>query len=508
MPANCILVIDAGSSGVHCLVTDLEGGIISLYYQKWDYQSPDDIAPLGKEFDPNVFWHIICVSIRQVLKKGNIRANDIVGVSATSQREGAVFLDKAGKELYAGPNVDLRALTEGMAIDSVSGNEIYAITGHLPSFLFVPAKLKWFEANRPGIYDRITTVLTINEWIIFRLCGEWVSEACGASELGLVDIRTRQWSDQLQDLLALPRGIYSRLVLAGSPVGKFTAMGSAETGISTGTTVVQGAPDTHCGLLSIGIKEKGQVGIILGWSAPSQMVTDVPVFDTETRIWTSCHLFTDRWILESNAGEAGSAYHWLKEMMFGSEESSPDGVYGLMDNLALEAPPGAEEVMAFLGPAAMDMSHLTLKFGGFFLPVPLGVANIKRAHLIRASLENICFALKANCLQLEVISGLKIRKVAIGGGLTKSQCLTRILSAVLDMPIFVSGISEVSGLGAAMCAAVGSGIYSSLEEAMSAMKPETKVIEPEPRVVLEYAGYYQRWLSAARRLDKLGKEIK
>jgi len=40
------------------------------------------------------------------------------------------------------------------------------------------------------------------------------------------------------------------------------------------------------------------------------------------------------------------------------------------------------------------------------------------------------------------------------------------------------------------------------------MKPETKVIEPEPRVVLEYAGYYQRWLSAARRLDKLGKEIK
>jgi sugar (pentulose or hexulose) kinase len=55
MPASHILVIDAGTSGVRCLVTDLEGNIISLCYQKWDYQSPDDIAPLGKEFNTDAF---------------------------------------------------------------------------------------------------------------------------------------------------------------------------------------------------------------------------------------------------------------------------------------------------------------------------------------------------------------------------------------------------------------------------------------------------------------------
>ena len=55
MSAKYVLVIDAGTSGVRCLVVDLEGRTISLGRQRWDYQSPDDIAPLGKEFDPEAF---------------------------------------------------------------------------------------------------------------------------------------------------------------------------------------------------------------------------------------------------------------------------------------------------------------------------------------------------------------------------------------------------------------------------------------------------------------------
>jgi sugar (pentulose or hexulose) kinase len=194
--------------------------------------------------------------------------------------------------------------------------------------------------------------------------------------------------------------------------------------------------------------------------------------------------------------------------MFGQDALSEEAAYDLMDQLAFPVSPGADGALAFLGPAAMDMSHLGMRLGGFILPIPLSAANIQRPHLVRAALENFCFAIKANCLQLEAISGSKIGEVKLGGGLVKSRCLTQILPAVLNIPIFIPEITEISGLGAAMCAAAGSGAYASLEEAMRAMKLEMKVVEPERLAVVEYAEYYQRWLSTTKWLEKLNEETK
>jgi autoinducer 2 (AI-2) kinase len=482
--------------------------LISLCCKEWNYRSPDDIGPLCREFDPDEFWHIICDCIRGCLEDSGIAVGNLVGVSATGQREGVVFLDKEGREIYAGPNIDIRALTEGISIDSEFGNEIYSITGHLPSFLFVPAKLKWFEINRPEIYKKIATILAISDWITYRLCGKCVSEASAASELGLVDIQNRKWSDRLPNILALPCDIYPEIAPVGSRVGKVTHRAAAETGIMEGTPVAQGAPDAQCGLIGMGVKEKEQAGIVLGWSSPVQLVTDEPVLDPKRRTWTSCHPFTGRWILESNAGEAGSAYCWLKEIMFRREDSIEGEVYELMDNLASEVPPGAEEVLAFIGPETMNMGRLAMKFGGFLFPVPVSVTNIHRGNFVRASLENLCFAIKTNCIQLEAISGLKIESIKIGGSLTKSRCLTQSLPAVLDMPVYVSEITDVSALGAAVCAAVGAGAYTDMDDAVSAMVSQFKVIEPDQLTALEYAEYYQRWTSTSKWLEKLSEEMK
>ncbi|MAF85315.1 MAG: hypothetical protein CL875_02360 [Dehalococcoidales bacterium] len=508
MSANYVLAIDAGTSSVRCLITDLNGHPISFCRKEWSYQSPAEVNPLGREFDPDEFWHIICESIKGALKDTSVSGKAIVGVSATSQREGVVFLDKEGGELYASPNIDLRALTEGISIDYEFGSEIYSITGHAPSFLFVPAKLKWFERNQPETYNRIATVLTISDWIIYKLSGERVSEVCGASELGLVDIQSRIWSDRLKELLSLPEAIYPALDPAGSQVGTVTRQAADETDIAEGTSVAQGAPDTHCALIGLGIKDGGQAGVILGWSAPVQIATDKPVFDPGARIWTGCHPLRARWILESSTGEAGNAYHWLKEMIFGKEASSNDGIYELMDDMALQAPPGAGEVLAYIGPAIMDMSHLAIKFGGFLFPVPLSVTGVERAHLVRASLENLSFAIKANYLQLEAISASKIGEVKIGGSLAKSRCLAQILPNVLEVPVHIPETTEVSGLGAAVCAAVGSGNYSSLEEGMEAMRPKFRVIEPDRPSASEYAEYYQRWITTGKWLEKLSEGMK
>ena len=186
---------------------------------------------MGHEFQPEELWQKLCRVIGEALAEAKIRPEHIRGVSATSQREGAIFLDKKGQELYAGPNIDLRALFEGIAIDDEFGAEVYALSGHKPSLMFVPAKLHWFKINKPEVFNEINSVLSICDWIAYRLTGELVCELSSACELGLVDIKQRLWSDKLAERLNLPRSIYSRLGNAGRRVGVVSARAAAETGL-------------------------------------------------------------------------------------------------------------------------------------------------------------------------------------------------------------------------------------------------------------------------------------
>jgi len=247
LPDKYVLALDAGSSGGHSLITDLQGHVVSFAQQEWTYDTPAEVAPLGREFDPAGFWDIICQIIGEAITKAEITADEIIAVSAASQRQGVVFLDKDGHELYAGPNIDLRALSEGLCIDSEFGNEVYRITGHSPSLLFAPAKLRWFQTNRPHTYDRIATVLSISDWIIHRLCGERVGEVSNYCDIGLVDICERQCSQRLVEMLHLPPGIYPQIVPPGTCVGAVTAAGAEQTGLAYGTPVVIGGADTQCG---------------------------------------------------------------------------------------------------------------------------------------------------------------------------------------------------------------------------------------------------------------------
>jgi sugar (pentulose or hexulose) kinase len=498
-----VLSIDAGSSGGHVLITDLQGHLVSFAQQEWTYDVPAEAGPLGREFNPTRFWDIICRIIGEAIKKAALSPAQIIAISATSQRQGVVFLDKDGRELYAGPNIDLRALSEGFSMDSEFGDEIYRITGHAPSFLFTPAKLRWFKANHPHIYERIATVLSISDWIIYRLSGERVGEVTCVTDIGLVDVCELKWSDQLMEMLDLPEGICPQIITAGTCVGRITSAAAEQTGLAPRTSVVAGGADTQCGLLGMGVKDEGQVGIVAGWSGTVQMVTAQPTIDSAGRIWTGCHILPGKWVLESNAREAGGAYRWLKGIIF--SEPNTD-TYSQMDRLAQEAPPGAGGMLSFIGPTVMDMSRLKPVLGGFIFPVTPTVTNIERKHIIRAALENLCFAFKANCDQLQEVSKLKVKGVSIGGGLAQSRCLVQTLSDLVGVAVVSFEMPQVSSLGTAMCAAVGSGIYDDLEQAMEAMRPVPIIFEPDPLRAEEYAQFYARWLTTARCLEDLNEK--
>ncbi|MCR4392995.1 MAG: FGGY-family carbohydrate kinase [Dehalococcoidales bacterium] len=504
MRDRLLLVIDAGSTKIKCLVFDAAGRLRSCSLKDYVYQNRTDNSSLIREFDCALLWKNICEGIQSALYSADIRAEEIAGISATSQRGGVVFLDKAGKELYAGPNTDLRAVTEGLALDARYSRRIHNVTGHLPSLMFAPARLLWFKNNNPGLFAKIHTVLTISDWIIFRLTGNRCGEICSAVETGLADVRDRRVSEDIMTITGLPSNLYPEIRPAGSLVGKIQQSVAEGLGLPEGIPVIQGAPDTICGLLGLGLSENGQTGIISGWSTPVDMITEKPVFDPECRIWTGCHLFEGKWILESNCGETGNSINWLRELYFG--DSDKNG-FDHLDIMSVKVSPGAEGVMAFVGAEAMDMSRLEIRWGGFIMPVPFSATNIRRNHLARATLENVAFAVKANCQQLEETAGVEMTSIAMGGGLVRFNCLKEILPAVLNRPIQFSKLAETSGSGAAVLAATGAGLCSDLFEAMACMKAGTEIVEPVPILASEYGELYERWLSTFHKLKMIGRDL-
>src|SRR5207249_10158778 len=108
----------------------------------------------------------------------------------------------------------------------------------------------------------------------------------------------------------------------GARAGGVTAAAAAATGLPEGTPVFVGGADTESALLGSGVHEPGETGAVVGTTTPVQMVTRAPVIDPSGRLWTSCHVVPDRWVLESNAGDTGGAYRWLLELVYGATDAA------------------------------------------------------------------------------------------------------------------------------------------------------------------------------------------
>lgn len=487
MPVD-LLVIDVGSSGVRCLAVR-DGRIEGTARRPLEYVTPADAAPFGREFNLDAVWSSTIAAARDALVAAGSELPQVAGVAVAAQREALVFVDRAGVPLYGGPNVDLRAISEGMAIDAARAAEVYDVTGRLPSLLFAPARLAWFRRHRPEAFERTSSVLSLAGWLAFRLTGERVMERALACELGLVDVRRREYACDLLASLGVPAGVLPPLVDSGARIGRLTAAASEALGVEAGTPVFAAGPDSQCALLGAGV-QLGGAGIVGGWSCPVMLPAASARLDEQRRTWTGIHVTPGQWVVESNALDAGRAWEWWVRLLVGDEPAA----LAEATALAEAAPAGAGGVLALLGPPAMNASQMGLRLGGLVLQTPLPAAA-DRGAVLRAVLETVGYAVRANLEQAAAVAGAAPDDVAFGGGLSRSGVLCRILASVLARPVRRAS-PHATALGAAACAFVGLGLHPFPEGVADAL-----VVEPQPDEVGLYEDGYRRWLDVGRRLN-------
>ncbi len=496
MPA--FVALDAGTGGGKCVIFDAAGKLLGAHREPWSYDlrlNPD--VPFVKEFSFSApaFWDILCRCAREALRAAAIAPGEVVGVAATSQREGCVFLDAQGTEVYAGPNLDARGFAEGLEVlSTLGGDRLYQITGHSAPFIFPIARYLWFRKHGTAA---VAHLLMISDWITYRLSGELSAEPSNATESMLFDLRGRCWSQEILSTFDIPAGILPPLRRSGERVGAVTAATAAATGLLAGTPVFAGGADTQCSLLGAGAIEPGATAATLGTTTPVQMVMDQAVFDPRSRLWAGCHVVPDRWVLESNAGDTGDAYLWLLDLISGG--APREQLYRLGEQLAADrfGPP----TMLFIGPTVFDLSKMRFnRPGGMLFPFPALHVRPDRATFVRAFLESIGYALRGNIGQIEAVTGRAAAELTLSGGMTRSAVLPRVIADVTGLPVQVAREPESAALGCAMLiAAAESGGFG---DAARTMVQRVR-IEPDAQQHERYEAPYAKWRELYERLDDI-----
>jgi sugar (pentulose or hexulose) kinase len=490
--AEYVAGIDAGTSGVRCAIARPGQGKIASARREWSYETMP-AAPFGWTFDAERFWQLICEVTRAALAEARISPGEIAAVGVTSQRLGVVLVDANGDAIYAGPNIDARAFAQGLGIDATKAGEVYEYCGKLPSLLLAPAKLQWLQEHRPDGAKRALAVFSIADWVAYKLTGTPRAERTLSCDNGLTSATTGEYDMAFLSQLEAPESLLPPLASSSNVAAEVSPAGEEQTGLSAGMPVVIAGSDTQLALTAMSVNEPAEIGIVAGWSCPVQQVTPTPCFDEERRTWVCLHTTPGTWTLESSAADAGRAWRWWCEQLLGEG----DDAVAKAATLATQAPPGSSGAVAMLGPRAMNAASMMPNLGGLLMMTPVGPAG--RPQMLRAGLENIAYALRANVEQAQSITGLPASRIALGGGFTKTAIFPTMLASLLEREIDVAQDLEVSARGAALLAARAVGLSD------DALRIDTKRVAPNDADVETYRRSYARWQHIGKALDEAMK---
>jgi autoinducer 2 (AI-2) kinase len=503
-----ILTIDVGTGSGRAVVFDELGNQLGLGQCEWLPETLPEY-PGSQNFNTEGSWERIRGCIGKALRFARVPASRIVGVTATSMREGIVLYDERKRELWACSNADARAGREVEdMIKAGLGEPIYRTGGDWLNII-APPRLWWLRRNRPDLYDRVSHMSMLSDWVLFRLSGELVTDTTCGSSSGMFDLKQRAWSKELIDLAQLQKTIYPPVHEPATIIGQVTEKASSETGLAAGTPVITAGGDTQLALLGSGAVLPGACTIIGGTFWQTTMVADHPLIDPGYRLRTLCHVLPGQWMVEGIGFYHGFIMRWFRDGFCHQEklEAEERGVdpYHLMEERASGIPAGSNGVQAVFSDImnARRWKHAAPSFLGFNVTDPDGTG---KAACIRAIEENAAYTSRGHLEILREIYGSAPHGAVFCGGSSRGFLWPRIMADVLGIPMKIPVVKETTSLGSLLCAGVALGWYGSLKEAADRTVKWEREVKPINRHVHAYEEHYRRWREVYNRVLALTDE--
>ena len=462
--------LDVGTSSVKGLAIDQHGVVVAAAERGYPLSTP---RPGWAEQDPDDWWR----AAAEVLDE--LDADRAVGIGLSGQMHGLVALGSDHRPLR--PAIlwnDGRTQAQCAEIEERVGlGRLIELTGNRALAGFTAPKVLWLRENEPDVYRQIRSILLPKDYVRMKLTGEHAIDVADASGTLLFDVAGRRWSDEVLDALELDRAWLPKVY--ESPDATADSHG--------GVPVAAGAGDQAAGALGVGVVEEGgPASIALGTSGVVFAALGSYRHDDRARLHAFCHAVPGAWHVMGVMLSAAGSLHWLREALGG------DVGYDVLTEEAAAWGPGVEGLLFAPYLAGERTPHADPDARGAF--VGLGLRH-DRGALARAVMEGVAFGLR-DSLDLVADLGGRPRAGRISGGGGRSQLWLEIVASALDLRLEVCRVDEGAAYGAALLGGVAGGVFADAREAVDACVKVTRVIEPRPEWVDQYAEALPRFRAA------------
>lgn len=453
---DLVLGIDVGTSSAKGVIADPSGRALWWAQASYRYSSPQ---PGWAEQEPGDWWRAVGQVTRDLLERHPEARERIAAVGVSGQGAAATLLDRSGRPLR--PAIlwlDVRSAPQAERLEALGGERIAAVSGKRPAPYNVEPKLIWVRQHEPHVWAAAWKVMTTTAFVVFKLTGEAVMNHSDGGILLAYDLQRAEWSPELLDLMDLPAGMYCRLAPCAQVIGAVTREGAEATGLRPGTPVIAGGEDTSCASLAVGVVSAGEALLSMGTASTLFLAQSRPY--TDPRLLAFPHVLPGLVLIGGSMAAGGSAMEWISQLLQASSDEAPPAPGARFADLtaaAHTAPPGAGGVL-FLPYLAGELQPIN---DGFARGVLFGVGlSTGRAHVVRAVMEGVAFAIEHNLTVARERGATASRLVAVGGP-TKNDLWCQIIADVTGVPVQVMEERGGAQLGDAALAAMGAGLVDS-----------------------------------------------
>lgn len=478
-----------------------------MYFASTEYEllTPSkDIVELA----PEKYWEAVCDSILKVVKDSGVDSRGIKVVTFTTQGETLIPVDKEGNALHnALVWLDARAAEESEAIGKGIGREdFYRHTGLPEAGPACPAaKVLWFKNKKPELFDKVYKILLLEDFLIYKFTGEFVTERSLMSSTGYFDVHRNALWERTLEVLGVGAEYFPEILQCGTRVGLIREDVADGLGLKQGAVVSTGAMDQISSAIGAGNIVPGVVTETTGTALVIAATVERPKFDAASGMSYYRH-YNQQFLMLPYNPTAGIVLKWFKDEFCREEIEASRmkgiSVYEMLDGMAERVVPlsgGMLVIPHFAGKLSPDINPHAR---GVFFGVGL---DTKKEHFIGAILESIGYMLKENIEAVEQI-GVKINEIRSLGGGSRSRLWNSVKADICEKDILTMAQDESTSLGAAMLGAVSVGLYKSIEEACGNFVRIGQVFKPDESHFEMYRKGYRLYQKLYGSLNRLFKE--
>ena len=469
--------VDLGTSAVKLLLMDENGKIEKIVSKEYPLYFPH---PGWSEQKPEDWFAQSMEGIRELVS--GCDRTQVKGISFGGQMHGLVALDENDDVIR--PAIlwnDGRTGKQTDYLNNVIGKEkLSKYTANIAFAGFTAPKILWMKENEPENFARICKIMLPKDYLAYRLSGTFCTEYSDASGMLLLDVEHKCWSREMMEICGVTAEQLPKLYESWEPVGCLKPEIAEELGLPADVKVIAGAGDNAAAAVGTATVGDGGCNISLGTSGTLFISSQDFGVDENNALHSFAHADGNYHLMGCMLSAASCNKWWMDEILKTTKyQEEQAGITKLGENQVFYLPYLMGERSPHNDPDARAA----------FLGMSM---DTTREDMTLAVLEGVAFGLR-DSLEVARSIGVDPDRTKICGGGAKSPLWRKIIANVMNMKVDIIESEEGPGYGAAILAAVGCGVFPSVEEAAKQLVKVVATEEPDPELAAKYEERYQKF---------------